>query len=326
MTEETRPLVSVVMPVHNGAAYLLSAINSIRAQQYTHWELIIINDGSTDDTVKLVQSVADERFTLINLPRQQGIVAALNTGIAAAKGKYIARMDADDESLPQRFAQQVAFMEAHPETGVLGTQYQGIGGRSKALPLTHDDICWFMFNASPFVHPSVMMRRSLFEAGTLRYDAAFQYAEDLELWTRAAAVTRLANLPRCLIRYRYHQGTHQRFLAQAAQLNTRIREQYLPQLFPGMPPQEISHLAVITNRHLSHPYSLEWFHQLLQTLHGLPREQQHQQQAYNQCLWFHLASAPKYYRALRKELQQYPWVQIPFTRRVWLLLKPLLKR
>lgn len=326
MALEHTPLVSVVMPVHNGARYLRQAVESILQQQYSHFELIIVNDGSTDETARIIAGIADTRIRCIHLHTQQGIVAALNTGIEAAQGTYIARMDADDESLPNRFLLQVAYLEAHPEVGILGTQYKAIGGRSRALPLSHDALCWFMFNASPLVHPAVIMRRSLFTRDGLWYDAAYQYAEDLELWTRAAAVTRLANLPQKLIRYRFHQGTHKRNLARAAQLNTRIREQYLRFLFPGLNEAQAHQLAILTNRHLAHMYSVAWFKKLLHTLNGLPQVHPLQYEAYRQCLWFHLASAPQFYPALHQALVALPWAKISAKQRAWLWMKRLLGR
>lgn len=158
VTTGSLPLISVVMAVYNGADYLVPAIDSILQQTYSHFEFIIINDGSTDDTTKILQHYEqlDERIK-VYAQANQGLPISLNRGIRLARGKYIARMDADDISLPERFAKQVEFMESHPEVGVCGTQIKMIGENSyvDAYPSSHPAIqCWLLL-ASGIAHPSV---------------------------------------------------------------------------------------------------------------------------------------------------------------------------
>mgnify|MGYP000187395019 CR=1 FL=1 len=179
-TISQQPLVSVVMPVYNAERFVADALQSILNQTYTKFEFIIIDDGSKDESLAIIKKYADPRIKLIALTRNQGIVNALNTGLQTAQGKYIARMDADDVSLPNRLAMQVAFMENNAEVGLLGTQHFGINGKARLFPTNHNSLVWYMLNACPFVHPSVMLRVDVLKQHQLRYDKAFEFAEDLE--------------------------------------------------------------------------------------------------------------------------------------------------
>lgn len=202
-----KPVVSVIMPVYNGEKYLSEAIESILNQTFADLELLIINDGSTDSTAKILESYRqqDERIRVYD-QSNQGLVSSLNRGLELAQGKYIARMDADDVSLPERFAAQVMFMGKHLEVGICGTWMSYIGkhsGKSWTPPI--DDVtmkCQLLFNV-PLAHPTVMMRRSLFTDFNLRYPA-YTHAEDYALWTQASLYTKLANIPRILLSYRHH--------------------------------------------------------------------------------------------------------------------------
>ncbi|NJL53883.1 glycosyltransferase [bacterium] len=195
------------MAVYNGADYLVPAIDSILQQTYSHFEFIIINDGSTDDTTKILQHYEqlDERIK-VYAQANQGLPISLNRGIRLARGKYIARMDADDISLPERFAKQVEFMESHPEVGVCGTQIKMIGENSyvDAYPSSHPAIqCWLLL-ASGIAHPSVFLRYSFIELYQLYYDPEYTYCQDYELWIRASNYCKLANIPEVLLFYRSH--------------------------------------------------------------------------------------------------------------------------
>lgn len=201
------PLLTVLMPVYNGEKYLYEAIESIQNQTFNDFEFIIINDGSTDNTARILESYRrqDNRIRVYD-QSNQGLAASLNRGLNLARGIYIARMDADDISLPERFTEQVMFMEKHPEIGVCGTWVSNIGELScKPWTPPIDDAtirCQLLFNV-PLVHPSVMMRRSLFTDFGLLYPD-YPHAEDYALWAQASLYTKFANIPQILLSYRHH--------------------------------------------------------------------------------------------------------------------------
>ena len=128
------PKVSVVMPAYNAEAYIGAAMESILSQSFGDFEFLILNDCSTDGTEAIIQSYDDPRIVYIKNEKNMGVAATLNKGLAAAQGEYIARMDADDFSLPQRFEKQVAYLDAHPEVVVLGTQVQFFSDRGDGEP------------------------------------------------------------------------------------------------------------------------------------------------------------------------------------------------
>ncbi len=201
------PKVSVVMAVHNGRPYLKEAAESILRQSLRDFELIVVNDGSSDDSAALLEAFGDARIRVLRNQQQLGLSASLNRGADAASGDYIARMDADDVSRPGRLAAQVAFLDRHPKVSIVGSWARTIGEGPPQIwryPTADADIrCAFLFH-SVLVHSAVMWRRVDFEGHGLRYDESVERAQDYELWTRAAAHVRFANLPRVLQHYRVH--------------------------------------------------------------------------------------------------------------------------
>jgi glycosyltransferase involved in cell wall biosynthesis len=206
------PLISVVLPVFNGAATITRAVASIQAQRSTDWELIVVDDGSTDQTVPILQKLAavDQRIRLFPQPHQ-GIVSALNLGLNQGNAPFIARMDADDEAYPDRFSEQVALLAARPDIGLVSGLVEFGGERwSSAGYALHTD--WMntlrdpveiglnRFIESPLAHPSVMFRRVLIaQLGGYR-DGDFP--EDYELWLRwLDAGVKMAKVPRVLLRW-----------------------------------------------------------------------------------------------------------------------------
>lgn len=204
-------LISVVLPAHNAAATLPRAISSITGQTFPRWELLIIDDGSTDATGTIAGQAAseDERIRLISFPENRGITAALNAGLAGAKGSYIARMDADDQMHPERLALQSAFLDSHPEIGLVSCRVQHGGDKETQKGyalyidwinrlLTPDDIRRQRFIESPLAHPSVMFREKLVEEfGGYREG---HFPEDYELWLRwMNAGVRMAKVPETLL-------------------------------------------------------------------------------------------------------------------------------
>lgn len=202
------PKVTVLMPVYNGEKYLREAIESILDQTFTDFEFLIINDGSTDGSVGIVESYKDRRIRLVHNEKNLGLIASLNRGMELARGEYIARMDCDDISLPLRLEKQVVFMDAHPEIGVCGSwakvidENGNVNGSIKALTgKSIKRLCW---RPSPFIHPTCIIRSSLLKEN--RYSEGYPHAEDYELWLRLSKKTVFFNLKDYLLYYRIHLG------------------------------------------------------------------------------------------------------------------------
>ncbi|MPR33424.1 glycosyltransferase family 2 protein [Salmonirosea aquatica] len=217
--------ISVIMPVYNGELYLREAIESILGQTYTDFEFIIINDGSTDTSGSIIDSYKDSRIKHIKNERNAGLVSALNVGIDLAQGEYIARMDADDISLPERFAKQVAFMNQHTEVGVCGTAYQYIGNRSGTitLPESFEKSFTFLSSNSCLAHPTVMIRRAVLEQHSIRYENDYPYAEDYAFWIRIGQVAHLTSLSEPLLSYRWHSANISQSTNRQSQSRARAR-------------------------------------------------------------------------------------------------------
>jgi len=225
------PLISVVMPVYNGEKYLNEAIDSILNQTFTDFEFIIINDGSTDQTEEIILSYDDSRICYVKNEKNLQIVKTLNKGISLANGKYIARMDADDISMPERFERQVEFMENHSDIGVCGTWMQTIGDLNGVwkMPVTHEDIIVKMLFHSCLMHPTVFIRMQVLSLNNMLYDEAFSGTEDYDLWLRLSQVTKFSNIPKILLSYRINNMSDQRSAYKKKQRDqaNKLRERYL---------------------------------------------------------------------------------------------------
>ena len=209
MTASDAPRVSVVMPVFNGERYLRAAIDSVLAQTERDFELIVIDDGSTDATASIVRGIADPRIRLIPNERNLGLVRSLNRGVAAARGEFVARLDADDLAMPERFARQVAFLDENPDVALLGSWYVEISPAGeplarRRLPTAHWDLRWHLCITCPFVHSAVMWRREPVAREVGQYDERLVLGEDYDLWRRIGERFRLATLPSYLVQYRLH--------------------------------------------------------------------------------------------------------------------------
>jgi glycosyltransferase involved in cell wall biosynthesis len=214
MSEETAaghsPHASVLLPVYNGERYLKAAIDSVLAQTFRDFELLLLDDGSTDCSVALMESYvrSDPRCRLYSWPNR-GIVATLNTGLELATSEIIIRMDADDVSAPTRFEKQINFLNEHPECVVVASRVvwidpEGMPLRSAGDLLTHEEIdAENMRGGQVLHHPAVAMRKdALIKSGG--YRDGFKHAEDLDLFLRLAEAGRLENLPESLLFYRQH--------------------------------------------------------------------------------------------------------------------------
>lgn len=203
------PQISVLLPAYNAEKYLAESVQSILTQTYTDFELLLLDDGSTDRTPTIAADLAktDPRIRVITNPRNLGLSRTLNLGIAQSKADLIARMDADDISLPTRFAKQVEYLQTHHHIGVVGGNREFITAdgnstlqptKCKPNPQLAD-----LLRENKLAHPTVMFRKSLVQQ-VGGYDTLFHHSQDYELWCRLAKITNLANLPDCLVKYRLH--------------------------------------------------------------------------------------------------------------------------
>ena len=201
-------LISVLLPCYNSELYIGEAIQSILEQTYTNFELIVLDDGSTDNSKSIIQGFEDSRIKLLCENKNKGIVYQLNKGIEQAKGEYIARMDADDVSFPERFQKQVDFLEnpLNHKIDVLGTnaiKFGDFDGLIDFKNYTPKQISFLLNFYCPLLHPTVMIRKSVFNGG-LRYPEGYKYAEDFALWRIIDNGNNIAIIPDFLLNYRSH--------------------------------------------------------------------------------------------------------------------------
>lgn len=207
------PQVSIVMPVYNGQRYLVDAVASLVEQSFTDWELICVDDGSTDRSAEIMDWLASQEDRIRVLHQDNtGIVGALNRGCAAAQAPLICRMDCDDIALPNRLAIQHEYLQQHADVVVVGgaileMDSEGDPLANSRLPLTHEAIeSNLLSRRTGHFHPTTMFRTEAFLA-VGGYRRQYQWVEDHDLWLRFARVGKLANLSQCLLCYRQHAGS-----------------------------------------------------------------------------------------------------------------------
>lgn len=229
------PEISVVMPVYNSEIYLSAAIDSILSQTCDNFELLIFDDGSTDDSWKIIRQYAqlDKRIVPFRADTNSGYVVHLNDGVLRANGDFIARMDSDDIALPDRLALQLEFLRNNPHVGVVGTSSIQIdeNGHEVRLSLRNDTseaLLWQSFFTNPLAHPTVMFRKSIVVRAGL-YDPRKIPSEDYDLWARVLRISMLANLKTPLLKYRQHPNSVSRIRteSQAAHALETLREHWL---------------------------------------------------------------------------------------------------
>jgi glycosyltransferase involved in cell wall biosynthesis len=199
---------TVLMTVYNARDHLSACMDSILNQSYRNFTFLIIDDGSTDGSKEIAGSYGDQRIKLIGLPKNIGQIEAMNLGLSMIETPLIARMDADDISLPQRFTRQMEFMENHPEVGICGTYAIAFDGKRRfhwSYPCGAQDIKVKLLFECSLVHSSVMMRKEFLDRYDLKYDVQLEHSYDWELWQRAANCFDLANIPEFLVKYRVHE-------------------------------------------------------------------------------------------------------------------------
>jgi glycosyltransferase involved in cell wall biosynthesis len=210
-TRDRSPVVSVVMSVYNGERFLREAVESVLAQTLPNFELLVVDDGSTDSSPEILSSYqARDPRIVVHRQSNQGRAAALNRGFAVAQAPLVARLDADDIAFPERLARQARFLEEHETVAVVGGAVTFIDDRGRAFgawqyPLTDREIRKAFAHTTPLVHPAVMLRKEVFDV-VGGYRTLFKEAEDIDLWLRIAEQHELANVPEEAICYRIHGG------------------------------------------------------------------------------------------------------------------------
>lgn len=200
------PRITVLMPVYNCELYIKEAVDSILNQTFDDFEFLIIDDASTDETVRIIKAYNDSRIQLIEKPLNSGYTNSLNYGLSIARGEYIARMDGDDISLPERFAKQVFFLDANPDVVLCGTLYSIIGsGEIVKYPENHEEIKFGLLEGNCIVHPSVMMRKQILDEFSIIYDITKEPAEDYDMWVRLISLGEFYNIQEALLNYRFHE-------------------------------------------------------------------------------------------------------------------------
>jgi len=222
------------MPVYNGQKYLRVAIESILSQSYQDFELLIINDGSSDDSPEIINSYSDSRIRVVTNGKNLGLIATLNEGLDLASGEYIARMDCDDISLPDRLHVEMKFLARHPEIGFCGSWYERLretGRDIVSMPVEDAENRFMLMFDNTFLHSSVILRKCLLDEHSLRFDSGVPHAEDYDFWIRCSKYTKMANIPEVLVRYRQH-GENVSIKHRASQISSAnlVRAGYLKSL------------------------------------------------------------------------------------------------
>lgn len=233
------PRVSVLLAVYNGGELLERSLRSILGQSWRDFEFLVVDDGSTDCTPDLLRACRDPRLRVLTNASNIGLTRSLNRGLHEARGQWIARQDADDLSAPRRLEAQMAFLAENPSVQLLGTSCWRLtpAGRisgSNDLPATHDALRWASLVDNPFLHTSVLFRRSLALEELGGYDEHFSVCQDFELWNRIAARHPVANLPARLVFMREHPASMTRTASgrTSTEMN-RLFAKNRAALFPG---------------------------------------------------------------------------------------------
>ena len=264
------PLVSVLLAVRNDARYLPEALDSVLQQTVDDLELIVVDDASTDETPRILSATDDRRTVVLRNEEQLGLAASLNRGLDAAQGRYVARLDADDVTLPNRLERQLAGIG---NAAVLGSAIrdldeQGREGRLHRMPLGARAVRWHALFSSPFFHPTVLVDREALR--DLRYDTSYLESEDYDLWTRLLATgVEGANLEDALVLKRVHAGQaslRRRDLQQSFQRQVALCE--IARVAPGLAPEEAEAAWAVGSRVAARRRGVRPFLALLRAFEG----------------------------------------------------------
>ena len=242
----------MVLPAYNAQTFIEEAVNSILGQSLPDFELIIINDGSSDGTGTLLERIGDPRLRVLTLPENSGTATAVSKGYGLASGEFIAHMDADDISEPDRLARQVAFLRRYPAVTVLGSAMTFFGeqtGRA-AVPLTDAKIkSALLSGVGNIYNPTAMFRRRLVSEKGVRCEPSRKGVFDWDFWISALlAGAKFANLPEPLLRYRVHMKQQSRDLSSMYAIAGQVRERLLRVYFPTLGAAELAAIGPLLQR------------------------------------------------------------------------------
>ena len=244
----TTPRVSILMPVYNVAPYLREAMDSILAQTFQDFELIVLDDCSPDNSAEILDTYTDERIVRYRGEKNMGLSNVLNVGMQLARGEFIARMDSDDLSTHERLAVQVAYLEAHPEVDICSCGMQLFGAKQETWvrETNVEDVKITALFHSPILHASSMWRREAFERVGLRFLQEMVPAEDYDMWTRAmAAGLRLVNIPQVMYLYRIHPSQATTQTDKTARKDREVKSNYLRMLYPEQDMSDVDLLPTL---------------------------------------------------------------------------------
>ena len=250
MIYDTTPRVTVLLPVYNAGKYLQEAVDSVLRQTYTSFELLILDDGSTDGCTNFLTHIADGRIRL--LKRSHNYINTLNYGLSIARGKYIARMDADDKMFPTRLAEQVTMLEADPDIKICASYMQRMGGTeiyNSGLRGIINPFVQIFLLGNFIAHPTVMLRTDYLRAHQLKYRPEYIYAEDYKLWTEIAYLGgTLYIIPKPLLEYRISEKQVSRVHhLQQSETAVRIRNEILEFLIKNCSKDYVAHIKRLYN-------------------------------------------------------------------------------
>lgn len=228
------PYISVLMPVYNAERHLASAIKSILSQTFTDFELVLIDDGSKDNSLNIMRGFKDKRIRIIHQEKNLGLIETLNAGLSLCKGKYLARMDADDVAHPSRFQMQKDFLDQNNDYVACGTWYRAFGNkRSKYFKPFSSDASLktnLLFNAC-FNHPTVMMRMEVINKNHLLFNSNFLHAEDYAFWINLSQYGKFALIEKPLLNYREHAAQVSKMHNSVQHASAeKLRKKYITQL------------------------------------------------------------------------------------------------
>lgn len=242
------PILTILLPVYNAENYIAETVYSILKQTFVDFELIIINDCSTDSTLHILEEISDRRIQLITNTENEGLISVLNKGMKLAKGKYIARIDADDVAYHDRMFHQISFLEKNEDYILVGSaakeiDEKGTEGEIIRYHESSDDLHFLLCFYCPIIHPSVMFRSEVVKKYDLQFDLNYKHAEDYEFWTRLIQYGKFKNLDYPLIKYRIHQNQissqHSEFQKKQVEL---IRKKFIVHVLAEYSSSEIAYL------------------------------------------------------------------------------------
>jgi len=288
-------LISVIMSNFNTPEeYLREAIESVLNQSYDNFEFVIIDDCSTDDSLEIIKTYKNERIVILENEKNLGITKSLNRGLRIAKGEFVARMDADDICLPDRFEKQVEYLKSNPEVVVCGTGVELFGDGAdahnekivcKTIPQKDDFQINLLFgNHTNIIHPTAMFNRETLVSNNIEYDERYIYAQDYRMWVSCSSVGECANVPQVLLKYRVHKkavSTHKKDIQNQCAKN--IMNEQLSWLDLSLPNDwETIHWGFLDGRK---PYNIEYKNWLRKIISQNKKNKVYNQEKLEKTLW-----------------------------------------